>query len=132
MNARYVYRAKSVKSGRWLQGNVREVAEGTFAILVGHQLSNNPAPEFLWSPVQSDTICGCTTKRDQRNRLIFEFDIVDYEGDLWICIWDAQYLQWTLKGHRRMLPLSTLDGNKARVVGNKFDNPEYGSWGMEY
>lgn len=120
---KYTSRAKDSKDV-WRYGAVVSM-QGWYAVVVCDD-------EINTYEVDESTICKCTTRQDQNRKPVYENDILRVDGDLWLCEWDARCLQWVLRGRRRMTPLGSVHAAEMLVVGNKFDNPELGSWEIEY
>ena len=74
MNDRYLYRAKNIDDGEWVQGYLYGIWERRY-ILWG---MTNDVPDMI--EVDPSTICQCTGLRDKNGKLIWENDIVDFLG----------------------------------------------------
>ena len=74
MNDRYLYRAKNIDDGEWVQGYLYGIWERRY-ILWG---MTNDVPDMI--EVDTSTICQCTGLRDKNGKLIWENDIVDFLG----------------------------------------------------
>lgn len=121
MEDRYLYRAKRIDNGEWVEGYLYRLSErlNPFIMLVNR---GGEAYE-----VDQSTICQCTGLKDKNGKLIWENDItymrcnglsgygkVIYENG---CFWIDD------KKRGRKYPFSNHDV-KYRVDGNIFDNPE--------
>lgn len=75
MNDRYLFRAKRIDNGEWVEGDlvhsvykINDVCVGKYGTEVGmHQ-------------VDESTICKCTGLKDKNGKKIWENDIVDFLG----------------------------------------------------
>lgn len=88
MNDRYLFKAKRVDDGEWVQGVPFEI-EGKQVILIKdnenllrvHYLEENMwTAEIYAIEVDASTICRCTGSKDKNSNLIWENDIVDFLG----------------------------------------------------
>ena len=70
MNNRYLYRAKRMDNGEWVEG-LLTIMWGQLHIIV-------PEDENTAYPIDESTICQCTGRRDEDSKLIFEHDIVGF------------------------------------------------------
>lgn len=130
MNNRYLFRAKRIDNGEWVEGclMVDESREGMFKYRIqpeeGHYLYAHP--------VDPSTICQCTGLTDKNGNLIWENDIiVGHIDDKYPE--NATYVRvmWRNNGfctHQRYFDdfelLDEFDQNNFEVCGNIFDNPE--------
>ncbi len=127
MEARYLFKAKRVDNGEWVQGAlVYDDRDKLYRIIIeirystGTCLTTDNAPR-----VDASTICQCTGLRDKHGKLIWENDIVkinsskanalitfrDFEI---ICIIPSE------KYYKHRLEYDM----EYEVVGNIFGNPE--------
>lgn len=125
MDDRYLFKAKRIDNGEWVQGNILLDIE-----------KNKPSETYRIYPidhvdicrvVDETTICQCTGLEDKNGKLIWENDVtymrcnglsgygnVIYENG---CFWIDD------KKRGRKYPFSNHDV-KYRVDGNIFDNTE--------
>lgn len=68
MNDRYLYRAKRIYNGEWVQG--------LLTIMRGKLLIINHDDENLAYQIDESTICQCTGLIDKNGKLIWENDVV--------------------------------------------------------
>lgn len=100
MSDRYLFKAKRVDNGKWVQGYYYQIWEKGY-ILWG---MTNDVPNMI--EVDVSTLCQCTGLKDKNDKLIWEGDIILFQrdnDDLW------KYVQ---------------NGNRVEVIGNIFNNPE--------
>ena len=71
MNDRYLFKAKRIDNGEWVQGYLYGIWEKRY-ILWG---MTNDVPNMI--EVDPATICQCTGLKDKNGRLIWENDIVN-------------------------------------------------------
>lgn len=78
MEDRYLFKAKRIDNGEWVQGNILLDIE-----------KNKPSETYRIYPVDhvdicrivdETTICQCTGLKDKNGKLIWENDVVDYFG----------------------------------------------------
>lgn len=136
MNDRYLYRAKRIDNGEWIEGYMYGIWERRY-ILWG---MTNDVPDMV--EVDPSTICQCTGLGDKNGKLIWENDIIKYHfGDVYAPIrygeyqscFDSTYtghigfyVDWTetKKENMRKDLGYWINMIGAEVVGNMFDNPE--------
>ncbi len=143
MEDRYLFRAKRVDNGEWVQGNLvysEDSEDGWETLIIPTRESNmftkggskgNLGFEN-WYRVDQDTICQCTGLKDKNGKLIWENDIMvahldeDYpEDETYIRIlWHGSGFCSKEKGSRDMSPIDKFDQEFFEVRGNIFDNPE--------
>ena len=126
MNDRYLYRAKNIDDGEWVQGYLYGIWERRY-ILWG---MTNDVPDMI--EVDQSTICQCTGLKDKNGKLIWENDIVrDDNGNLYKAFWQDRYYQFSwicVKSDK--LPIGakwdfwSIRRYEIEVIGNIFDNPE--------
>lgn len=117
MNDRYLFKAKRIDNGEWVQGNILLDIE-----------KNKPSETYRIYPVDhvdicgivdETTICQCTGLKDKNGNLIWENDILKYE-------WDRTRIDFI----KYQAPIFTYSKTmrwslqQDEVIGNVFDNPE--------
>ena len=131
MEDRYLFKAKRVDNGEWVQGVPFEI-EGKTVILIKddenilrvHYLEENMwEAEICAIEVDTSTICQCTGLKDKNGKLIWENDIVNAVSSNSvgepICV-DGIVVNVT--DYDLMLNLDY--SNELECVGNKFDKAE--------
>lgn len=128
MEDRYLFKAKRVDSGEWMQGYLYGIWEKRY-ILWG---MTNDIPNMI--EVDPPTICQCTGMKDKNGNLIWENDIVAYwdtystengqaeadcDGQV---VWDDETLSFQVTGRLSAESYEVLDD--CCVIGNIFDNPD--------
>lgn len=140
MEDRYLFKAKKLDNGEWVQGVPFEI-EGKTVILINdnenllrvHYLEENMwDAEICAIEVETDTICQCTGLEDKNGNLIWENDIVEAwsQGSkatgkvrqridgLWF-----MYPAWQKQEFWGLCPNNDRE-TTVEVIGNIFDNPE--------
>ena len=151
MNDRYLYRAKRIYDGEWVEGSL---ITGVFSRLgqdIPYILCPDKADYYCFEDFSEEngifevdpyTICQCTGLKDKNGKLIWENDIVKYHfGDVYAPIKYGEYqscfdststghigfyVDWTgtTKENMRKDLGYWINMICAEVVGNIFDNPE--------
>ena len=142
MKDRYLYKAKRIDTGEWVDGNliVNELDAREYFIGYIFGMADGKPHDLDVCRVEPSTICQCTGLKDKDGRLIWENDIVelcinDYSWGAIICFGNpnAEYTWgWALKPIGRckantdiLLWIGMEDvGAFCEIVGNRFDNPE--------
>lgn len=142
MESRYLFRAKRIDNGQWVQGAVL-YHDDTATIFNQH-----PADGSLQGfEVDINTICQCTGLKDKNDNLIWENDIIEKElysvPDLYM---DSTKYMGTIQyedggwyvnvvtddiaqGYQHRIYLieaiaNSKDLEHFEIIGNSFDNPE--------
>ena len=128
MEDRYLFRAKRIDNGGWVQGYLFGIWEKRY-ILWG---MTNDIPNMV--EVDPHTICQCTGLKDKNGKLIWENDIVGYwdtystengqaEMDcIGKVVWDGETISFQVTNRLSSESYEVLD--ECSVIGNIFDNPE--------
>nr|DAI34361.1 MAG TPA: YopX protein [Caudoviricetes sp.] len=127
MNERYLFKAKRIDNGEWVQGYLYGIWEKRY-ILWG---MTNDIPNMI--EVDPTTICQCTGLKDKDGKLIWENDIVKNEkGNFYKAFWQNNYYQFSwICVKADVLPIGTkwnlwsIKSFEIEVIGNIFDNPDF-------
>lgn len=128
MQERYLFRAKRIKDGQWIEGYLIYSFTGVPFIITeyDHILALVARDE-----IDPGTICQCTGLKDKNGRVIWENDIVMtvYDGNehIYQVVWDESELDFkatngkeNYKSNFEYLPCC----DEIEILGNCFDNPE--------
>ena len=130
MEDRYIYKAKRVDNGEWVEGYlVYDNRDKLYRIIMDIQYSTGTCITTDNAPrVDSSTICQCTGLKDKNGKLIWENEIIKCKFGIAVAVWDKS--EWRIKLvkdniWRKDLHYWVVDDNqRTQVVGNIFDNPE--------
>lgn len=132
MENRYLFRAKSLDDGEWVQGcYIYDVARDRSESLNEFAHRIQPLYENAYAePVDPSTICQCTGLKDKNGNLIWENDIVKgkyYDGGkayehMGQIKYDCQ--SYKVVGINQYKGYHAELDNLYETVGNIFDNPE--------
>ena len=140
MDDRYLFKAKRIDNGEWVQGVPFEIEGKTIILIKDNEnlLRTHYLEENMWTAeiyaieVDPSTICRCTGLKDKNGKLIWENDIMvahlddDYpEDETYIRIlWHGSGFCSKEKGSEDMPQVDEFDQEHFEVIGNIFDNPE--------
>ncbi|MDD7635622.1 MAG: YopX family protein [Clostridiales bacterium] len=129
MEDRYLFRAKRIDNGEWVQG---ALFNGESHCIIGQEIKFSPYTEheckIVGYEVERDTICQCTGLKDRNGKLIWENEIIKCKFVIAVAVWDKS--EWRIKWvkdniWRKDLHYWTVENSEgAEVIGNIFDNPE--------
>ena len=141
MKDRYLYRAKRMDNGEWVEGFYLCVAHDDgrhihhFISTLGISLNLSTPIENIQVEVDPNTLCHCTGKHDiPEKKMIYEHDFVSFidtystengyaeqycVGEV---LWDDEELCFYVTNRLSAESYEVLDDCK--VIGNLFDNPE--------
>ena len=136
MEDRYLFKAKRIDNGEWVQGYlVYDNRDKLHRIIMEIQYSTGTCITTDNAPrVDSSTICQCTGLKDRNGKLIWENDVVAYwdsystesgyaEADcIGKVVWDDETISFQVTNRLSAESYEVLD--ECSVIGNKFDNPE--------
>ena len=143
MQDRYLFRAKRLDNGQWVQGFIckKKYKSNKFYISCFHDKDDNE--QFF--AIDPDTICQCTGLKDKNGKLIWENDIVRFQFDNDDCQFPNKDIKkrigkvffsdfrasWSIAMGRNGSKCLNNDlfkyvqnGNRVEIIGNIFDNPE--------
>lgn len=130
MEDRYLFKAKRIDNGEWVQGYLYGIWEKRY-ILWG---MTNDIPNMI--EVDPSTICQCTGLKDKNGNMIWENDIVrDEYGNFYKAFWQNNYYQFSFCAKTGVFPIGakwnlwSFKSFEIEVTGNIFDNPELESEG---
>lgn len=131
MKDRYLFKAKRIDNGEWVQGYLYGIWEKRY-ILWG---MTNDIPNMI--EVALSTICQCTGLKDKNGKLIWENDIVKFDVYYYEKLESStiSQIKWcddlcslsivvNDRGTRGTLGHVTDLNKEIEVIGNIFDNPE--------
>jgi len=132
MQDRYLFKAKRIKDGQWIEGYLIYSFTGVPFIITkyDHILALVARDE-----IDPETICQCTGLKDKNGKLIFENDIVAYldvystdsglaEADsIGEVVWDDETISFQVTNRLFSESYEVL-GDECSVIGNVFDNTE--------
>lgn len=130
MNDRYLFKAKRIDTGAWVQGYITQPMQNVTNIIKKPDESGIITEVY---EVDKNTICQCTGLKDKNGKLIWENDIVEYccgytkkfysvgiveYGEFNCSCCDGVYGWYFTNG------CDIREPKRHEVIGNKFDNPE--------
>ena len=129
MENRYLFKAKRIKDGQWVEGYIVYSFTGVPFIITeyDHILALVARDE-----VDPETICQCTGLKDKNDNLIWENNIVrDKHGNFYKAFWQNNYYQFSwICVKSDVFPIGSkwdlwsFKSFEIEVIGNIFDNPE--------
>ena len=123
-----LFRGKRIDNGEWIEGNLIQYPLSSYSYV----MSNYGFDDAIC--VLPETVGQFTNMTDCINNLLFEGDLVKAFDDK-KCEFDQSYIgivkfvggafgvEWHAKNFQTFMPFRDI-GNKIKVVGNVFDNPE--------
>ena len=133
MKDRYLFKAKRIDNGEWVDGYLFKSFTGICYIVKSYDHILSIIEKYEVDP---STICQCTGLKDKNSRLIWENDVVeigeheDTVNGLYKVIYCENAHCYALKRsvdfHYNFFTFSDLNGfeTSSKVIGNIFDNPE--------
>ena len=136
MEDRYLFKAKRLDNGEWVQGYlVYDNRDKLYRIIMDIQYSTGTCITTDNAPrVDSSTICQCTGLKDKNGKLIWENDIVAYwdtystesgyaeSNCIGKVVWDDETISFQVTNRLSAESYEVLD--ECSVIGNIFDNTE--------
>lgn len=138
MEDRYLFKAKRIDNGEWVQGYyVYDYGRGIHYIFANeiacHNCINDRRKDFSLQDYEIDpsTLCRCTGRRDKNDNLIWENDIVrDEYGNFYKAFWQNNYYQFSFCLKTGVFStgakwnLWSFKSFEIEVIGNIFDDKE--------
>ena len=138
MEDRYLFKAKRLDNGEWVEGYLVQTAESSY-IVVPYKHSTI-CGEGSVIEIDSTTICQCTGLKDKNGNLIWENDIL-HNGNYFVVKWNAPCARFDIvlnnshnipmgKWEPMICDWKTNDFKEYKkavdyeVIGNIFDNKE--------
>lgn len=140
MEDRYLFKAKRIDNGEWVQGyyvkglDLFKDFEEAHLIFEPNTVFYSSGETDGWHKIDPNTICQCTGLKDKNGKLIWENDIASYSdlitGDKKIiCIeWNKMQASFVRKYRSPMglqyIYIDEYIASRMEIIGNIFDNPE--------
>ena len=129
MEDRYLFKAKRIDNGEWVEGQYVNTCYPKDCKKTGHFIVKYP--NHL-NEIYTSTICQCTGLKDKNGKLIWENDIMVAhlddaypEDETYIRIlWYESGFCSKEKGSEDISPIDKFDQEHFEVCGNIFDNKE--------
>ena len=129
MEYRYLFKAKRIDNGEWVEGQYVNTCYPKDCKKTGHFIVKYP--NHL-NEIYTSTICQCTGLKDKNGKLIWENDIMVAhlddaypEDETYIRIlWYESGFCSKEKGSEDISPIDKFDQEHFEVCGNIFDNKE--------
>lgn len=135
MEDRYLYKAKRVDNGQWVQGNLvysEDSEDGWETLIIPTRESNmftkggskgNLGFEN-WHRVDQDTICQCTGLKDKNGKLIWENDNIKDNVIYGVVRWDEVNARYIVDDREDGYQDYSEWWHECEVIGNIIDSPE--------
>ena len=135
MEDRYLFKAKRLDNGEWVEGNLITDEHDEKKCFIGYVFGTNDdgtPHDYDVVEVDKSTICQCTGLKDKNGKLIWENDIlVGYLDDMYPenatyaqVIWDKNGFYTKEQDSDDISLMDEFDEKHFEVCGNIFDNPE--------
>lgn len=134
MQDRYLYRAKRIDKGVWVEGNLIHakkdyyICENPYECMNEYSSLNGQSYGFGgFKLVDSSTICQCTGLKDKSGKLIFENDIVRICDYIVKVLWCDEFALYRLDTKNFKFSYffgETFKAEDVEIIGNIFDNQD--------
>lgn len=134
MNDRYLFRAKRIDNGEWVQGYYTYYPCGFTSVDKVEHAIRDTVSEYCSKLyfVDPSTICQCTGLKDEHGKLIWENDIVfatdddGNSGQVDTGVGEVDFLEglWYIGGNVQNALYDINKIHQIKVIGSIFDNPE--------
>jgi hypothetical protein len=118
-----LFRGKRVDGNRWVYGYLYTTSKS-------NPMESRTAWIFFESDkykVNVDTVGQFTNKYSVNGKEIYEDDILQYNNTHPVIVkWNNEFSKYDTKDNTGEWALSVECWNEARLIGNLYDNPEYG------
>lgn len=74
--------------------------------------------------VKPETVGQFIGLTDKNGKNIFEGDILDADGDVYVCFWDEGNFEFGLKNKKESFGIAYVASPNIEILGNIYDNPE--------
>ena len=124
MEDRYLFKAKRLDNGEWVEGALL-LHDSDAATILNQHPEDGSLQGF---EVDLSTICQCTGLKDKNGKLIWENEIIKCKFGIAVAVWDKS--EWRIKLVKDNIWRKDLhywvveDNQRTEVIGNIFDNPE--------
>lgn len=129
MNDRYLFRAKRIDNGEWVQGYYTYYPCGFTSVDKVEHAIRDTVPEYYSKLyfVDPSTICQCTGLKDKNGTLIWENDIIKCGEYITRVSWNKKYASWVITKSGWLYHHffgESQNPEDCEVIGNIFDNPD--------
>lgn len=134
MNDRYLFRAKRIDNGEWVEGYYTYypcgfTSEDKMEHVIRDTVTSEDCNKLYF--VDPSTICQCTGLKDKNGTLIWENDIciiregtIDEDDGYFRLDWEIDRAMFEFEGSGLCVNFDNIYGYECEVVGNVFDNPD--------
>ncbi|MFQ9569066.1 MAG: YopX family protein [Roseburia inulinivorans] len=127
MENRYLFRAKRIDNGEWVEGYLSYPSCTEKGNESYYFYAKDSLDFFSRCVVDASTVCQCTGRNDKNGKLIYENDIMvayyDEENPVMV-VWRECGFVAVENNSDELCPLDYFTQKHFYVVGNIFDNPE--------
>ena len=124
----YLYKAKSLKTGEWVEGLLEQQLHYTFSngLELGWVIKKKAKTikdEVVFTYVDPNTICENTGLIDKNGTRVFEHDIIRYDCGQGVVTWAERPCAYMCKEEEDYWEwFDNILMHTVEVIGNKFDN----------